>query len=348
MSPGIAADPTWRIGVLVCLTGACAESGKNSIEGIELAIDEINLSGGVLGRQIEIEVEDTAEGTSSGAGAVTAFKKLLEDHSIKFLIGPSWTPGGLSVAPLAAKRPDIIITSPSLGVAEFDRAGDNIFNLWPHDELASKNLARFAIDKGWKRVAVFSSQQPWEYLQGNTFAEEFKRLGGVVTTKEEPLPTVTDLRPEALRVRSQNPDAVFFSDMTQMGISSKQLRSIGYTGPFFAILMDDTRITSSAGALDNTIFSGYAPPDEGFASRFKARYKKEPGIGADTSFDVVKLYAWAASKAGEFDPNKVKTIMLGAKIPGASGEIEFDEFGGVRKSPVLYQVKGTEKVLYNP
>jgi branched-chain amino acid transport system substrate-binding protein len=336
----------WRVGVMVCLSGACAESGQNSLEGLQLAVDEINSGGGVFGHKVDLKVEDTAEGSSSGAGAITAFRKLLQDASIKFLIGPSWTPGGLAVAPIAAKRPDIILTSPSLGVADFDRAGDNIFNLWPHDEHATKNLASFALSKGWKRIAVFSSQQPWELLQGKTFSDEFSRLGGEVVVKVEPLPTQPDLRAETLRIRSVKPDAVFLSNFTQMGVAAKQLRDLGYTGPLFAILMDDTRIETSGGALDNAIYSGYPSPEASFLESFRARYHKEPGINADTAYDTIKLYAWAVNEAGTFEPGKVKSKMQTASLPGASGLIQFDEFGGVKKEPVLYVVRGRDKVRY--
>lgn len=336
----------FKLGVLVCVSGECAESGNNSLKGIQLAVDELNASGGILGRKVSFQLEDTAEGTASGAGAVTAFRKLLENPEIKYFIGPSWTPGGLSVAPIAAKRPDIIMTSPSLGVADFNRAGENLFNLWPHDEFASKYLAQFAIDRGWKRVAVFSSQQPWESLQGNTFDAEFKRLGGVVTSKQDPIPTAADLRAECLKIKQSQPDAVFLSNYTQMGVATKQLRIMGYKGPFFAILMDDSRIKTSEGALDGTIYAGYPEPDENFRKAYQERYKEKPGIGADTTYDVVKLYAWAIEKTGDFDPSKVIKTLSAAKYAGASGLIEFDEYGGVKKSPVLYQVKGLNTERY--
>jgi branched-chain amino acid transport system substrate-binding protein len=165
--------------------------------------------------------------------------------------------------------------------------------------------------------------------------------------KVEPLPTQPDLRAEALRIRSAKPDAVFLSNFTQMGVGAKQLRDLGYKGPLFAILMDDTRIETSAGALDDSIYSGYPAPDPGFSTSFRARYHKEPGIGADTAYDTMKLYAWAVTEAGTFDPGKVKSTIQSATLPGASGIIRFDKFGGVKKDPVLYVVRGKEKVRYN-
>lgn len=121
---------------------------------------------------------------------------------------------------------------------------------------------------------------------------------------------------------------------------------MGYQGPFLAILMDDTRIEISEGALDKTIFAAYPEPKSDFISHFKSRYKKSPGIGSDTAYDVVKLYSWAVKKAETFDTKKIQSTLLNAEFSGASGLIKFDQYGGVEKSPILYQVHGKDKVKY--
>jgi len=340
-----AAEDPFKIGVLVCLTGDCAEWGSNSLKGIGLAVKEINAAGGILGREITTEVHDTVEG-AGGIQAVTGFHNLIQKGDIHYFIGPSWTTGGLSMAPILSKRKDIIITSPSLGVAEFNEAAAHIFNIWPHDEYATKALARFAIEKGWRKAAIFSSQQPWESSQGNTFETEFKKLEGSISIKEEPVPSVTDLRTEALRILKSAPDVIFLSNFNQMGIAARQLRQIGYKGPLLAILMDDSRIEVAGGALDGAIFARYPDPSKSFIERFQAMFGKEPGITSDTAYDVVNLYALAIRTAMTFDVNQVKDTILGLKYEGASGSITFDSHGGVKKEPVLYVVNGKKmKVL---
>lgn len=54
-------DKTLKVGALLCLSGVCAETGSNSLRGLELAAEQINKSGGILGRQIVLNVEDTKE-----------------------------------------------------------------------------------------------------------------------------------------------------------------------------------------------------------------------------------------------------------------------------------------------
>lgn len=335
-----AESESFKVGVMLCLTGECAEWGSNSLKGLQLAHSEINKTGGVLSRELELVIEDTNEG-GGGAAAVSAFNKLSQE-GIVYFIGPSWSTGGLSLAPLAKAKEGIIVSSPSLGVPDFNRAAEHLFNTWPHDEIGSKALAKLAIDRHWHRAAIFSSQQPWESTQGDTFEAAFIHHGGAIVSKQEPLPTVPDLRTEALRIVKAAPDVVFLSNFNQMGTATRQLRQAGYNGPLLAILMDDTRIKAAAGALDGAIFARYPDPSEKFQKLFKEKYGHEPGITADTAYDTLKVFIQAISRAQTTDPSIVKTYLQKIDFSGASGRIVFDEYGAVKKTPVFYVVQGSE------
>lgn len=223
------AEQNFKIGMVICLSGECAPDGYSTLEGAQIAADEINKIGGILGKQIEFVVQDTAEAVS-GKGAITAFRQLRLDKEIHYFIGPSWGTGGLALAPVVSKE-GVIITSPSLGVREFHQAGDNIFNTRGIDEMPTRKAAKLAINRGWKSAAVFSSQQPWEYSQGKFFTEEFEKLGGRIVESVEPLPTTTTLHTEALKIVSAKPDVVFFSVIAQLGIASKELKKLRWNGP---------------------------------------------------------------------------------------------------------------------
>ena len=104
----------FKVGALLCLTGDCAEWGNNSLKGLQLAAEEINKTGGLLGRQIEIVAQDTRE-ASGGGNSVSAYRQLTLDQEVNYIVGPTWTIGGLPLAPIAAQNRKIIMTSPSLG-----------------------------------------------------------------------------------------------------------------------------------------------------------------------------------------------------------------------------------------
>lgn len=337
-------EKEFKVGLLLCLTGGCAEPGNNALKGLQLAAEELNAQGGVLGKKITFIVEDSREG-DGGAHSVSGYQKLGLHKDIQYLVGPTWTVGGLPLVPLVSKRSDVIMTSPSLGVADFNEAADHMFNVWPHDSYSTEGLAEFAMKRGWRRAAVFSNQGPWESAQAKVFAAAFKRLGGEVVAFEEPVAEGADLKGESLRIKSKNPDVVFMSNYTQMDTASRELQKLHYQGKIMAILMDETRIKNAAGALDGAFFARYADPGPDFISKFQKKFSEKPGIAADTGYDVLKLYAAAIEAAKTFDPSIVKKGIQASKFRGASGEIVFDAHGGVVKRPQFWIVKDGKQEL---
>lgn len=333
-----------KIGVLLCLTGDCAEWGENSLNGLKLASEEINNNGGVLGRPVELVIQDSAE--DNPADSVSAYRQLVL-QKVKYIIGPNWTKAGLSIAPIAAKD-NVIITSPSLGVAGFNEESENIFNIWPHDDIATRALARFAIEKGLKKAAIFSSKEFWYQTQGNAFEDEFTKLGGVITAKEEPLLTQRDIKTEAIKIKNSNPDVVMYSNFDNMGIMAKELKVFGYTGKQISILMDESRILQAQGAFEGVIYAQYAKPSEEFINKYKIKFGKEPGITADTAYDTLRIYAKIISDTGTDDIDAAqKTYAKLKTYSGASGELTFDGKGGVTKPSVFWTVKDGNSILYN-
>lgn len=342
-APARADEGNFKVGVLVCLTGECAEWGQNTIKGLDLAAEKINAQGGVLGKTIKFEVQDTAEG-GGGARSVSAFKALSNAGDIAYYIGPNWTPGGMSLAPLVSKMPKLLMTSPSIGVEGFNQAGPNIFNTWPHDSRATKALAHLARQRGWSRAAIFSSQQAWMFEQGRIFAQEFKTAGGAVVEIREPIPGSPDLKAEALRIKRAKPDFVLFTNFQDMAIAARQLRELGLKVPFLSVLMDDTRIQTAEGAFEGTVFVSKKEAGPAFQDTFQKRFGAAPGLTSDTAYDALMIYAQAIEAAGSFDTALVQKKMLRMKYSGASGEIQFDEFGGIEREPDFFMVEDGKAV----
>lgn len=337
----------WRIGLLLCLSGDCAADGDAALKGAQMAVSDLNQAGGVLHRKVALVVEDTNEAIS-GAKAVSAYRKLRLTPDIHYFIGPTWTPGGLAVAPIVSKDSDVIMTSPSLGVKEFHEAGENLFNTHGSEEISTRTLAQLALKNGWKRVVIWSSQQPWEAAQGVFFEDEIKKGGGEVIFKIESLPTITKLDAEALKTVKAKPDAVLFSVINQQAIAAKALKRLGYQGPMIAVYVDETRLKESEGALEGTIFGRMALPTPPFIQEFKARYPNTLSIEppAGIAYDTVMMYAKAVEKEKTFDATKASSALLSMRHDGASGHIEFDEKGGARRRPEIMQIRDGKEVGY--
>lgn len=331
-----------KIGVMLCLTGDCAEWGTNGLRGAQVAAEQINLAGGVLGKQIELVVEDSHDTTP--ADAVSAFKKIILDGDVKYLVGPTWTVGGMPIAPIAKQHSDLILTSPSVGIRDFNETASNILNIWPHDEIATRRLAQYAREQNWKTAAIFGSQDPWVRTQSDTFKEEFEKLGGKIVSRVEPLPGSRDLRSEALQIKRSNPDVVFFSNY-QVDVFAKEMAKLQFSRPKLAILMEKDRVKAAKGTLEGTVFALYEDPPQQFKSRFQEKFGAQPGITADTSYDIIMLYAKAMRESGSTETSKTLPLLLSVKdYHGASGVFSINEKGAVNKAPVLWKVSGLEYV----
>lgn len=340
---GTATGPI-KIGAALCLTTVCAEWGENELKGMQLAVKNINENGGVLGRQLELLVQDSAEGEVKNA--VNAYQALRQ-QGIEFIIGPTWTPAALALAPIASKD-EVIMVAPSVGVVDFNEAGENLFNTWVADEKGTRFLARHLYAEGSRKVALFSSLQPWEKAQGDAFEDEFKKLGGTVTIKIEAHDEAKDLRTEALKVKSSNPDTVVFTNLTDMGTAAKELKRLGYVGVQASILMDDKSVEIAEGGLDGTVYVQSPKSQDWFVDAYTAEYGVEPGVAADTAYDAVQLLAKGITDAGTADITEVeKTINSYTEFNGgAAGDVTFDGKRGVVKDPVLWRVSDGKMVQY--
>lgn len=331
-----------KIGMSVCLTGSCAEWGENAVKGAQLAVDKNNTD--PSHKKIELVIEDSQE--DQIPKAIAGYQKL-KDQGINFFFTPTWTPAALALAPIISKD-DVVAITASVGVKEYHESGQNIFNTWPIDEAGTRYLARFVKKQGINSVAIVSSKQPWEQTQGNAFEDEFKKLGGKVTSKTEPSLTEKDFTTLALAVINQKAEAVFYSNLNNMGIAAKNLKTLGFKGQQFAVLMDQTRLEQANGTLDGTIYVQAPEASKVFIEEFKVRYNTEPGVSSDTAYDAITWLASALNKTTDMSPKNIALIMrkMQSLDNTASGTLTFDTKGSILRDPALWIVNDNKLEKY--
>src|SRR5690349_19874453 len=143
----VPAADTLKVGISVSLTGPAAEVGRNTLNGAQLATDEINKAGGVLGRQIELVVEDDK---TTNPVAVLAFSKLSGNAEIPAFLGPSRS------TQIHAIAPDVMKISKPIMIDGTDPTLTHMGNPWlfrcrPNDTYSAKVMADFGVDTLGKR-----------------------------------------------------------------------------------------------------------------------------------------------------------------------------------------------------
>lgn len=333
-------DKPIKLGAILQLTGSGAAWGENAQKGATLAIEEINQQGGILGKQLEITFEDDQ---TNAKAAVSALRKL-NSQNIKLILGPSWSRQGLATAPIACQE-EVVMISPSLGVAEFNEACDFLFNLWPHDAELSKTLGKNIFEQGFRKIAILGSLEVWEMEQANAVKRGFEEAGGEVVVFELVQAEQKEFRTEAAKIKASDAEAVVLTNYAFMHLAAKQIKGMNIDLPFFAVLIDEDRITGAEGAFEGTVVITAFTPNESFVEKFRAKYGTQPDIGADTSYDVVKLFVAAIKNTDSTDPVKVKEYLNSLKkVNGASGKLTFDNQGSVTKEVQFKEVKNNKLV----
>jgi branched-chain amino acid transport system substrate-binding protein len=331
----LADNDTIEVGVLASLTGNWAEIGKNIQQGVTLAGEEMNAKGGVLGKKLKFNVQDTDE-EKSGAKVVSAYR-FLQGQGINFFIGPTGVPGIMALTPLAAKD-DMILVAPT-STNSFHKTSPKFFNASGDNYITTKAAAQRAYDQGLRQLAIFGSLQPWENDQANIFDKEFTALGGTIVAKEFPGADQTDLRIESLRIMQHKPAAVFFANFNQSAHAAKALRQLGFSGAKFAALLDASHIAASDGALDGTQLYLFDPAGSEFIEKFTKRFGTAPGLFADSAYDAAYTLATAINAAASADRQKVISALHATKFPGSSGNVvSYDAEGLLARDISLHEV----------
>jgi len=334
------------------LTGTTATFGTSSRDGIKMAVDEANKAGGVLGKQIRIQLENDA---GSPEQAATVVKKLINQNNVLAVLGEVASSRSLAAAPIcqAAGVPMISPTSTNPKVTQI---GDYIFRTCFIDPFQGTVNARFAHKDLKSKTAAVLTDVKNDYSVGLSkfFIEEFKKLGGKVVTEESYKEGDTDFRAQLSNIKGGKPDVIFIPGYyTEVGAIAKQARALGMRQPLLGgDGWDSPKLTEIGGdAVQGTYFSThYAPQSKDprvvkFVGDFKKRYNKVPDALAAVAYDAARLMIDAIKRAGSTDRAKIRDeIAATENFPGVTGNITIDKDRNAVKPLVIVQVQGDEFV----
>ena len=295
-APGIAQD-TLTIGIMVPTTGSEATYGQDMANAVNLAIEEINAKGGVLGKQLASTVGDDA---CDAQQAVNAASKLASSGVVGIVGGYC---SGATVPTLKiygdAKLPMIIPAANSTKLIPANPGNAFMINSTGNDQVAK--AIEYFTTHGIKSLAIVN--------QGDSYSQDLADL-----------------------TKSGNPDAVFWTAYyADGGLLIRQLREAGYQG---LIAVGDgsnsPELFKIAGpAAEGVIgFSNptaeFLPEAKAFAEAYTAKFGSAPGPYSTLSYDATKLLAWAFETAGSTDFDKVVATLASANFTDTiSGPISF-------------------------
>lgn len=335
------AEGVIKIGSIGPLTGDLAYIGENMKEAVELAEDEINQSGGIKGKKIEVIFED---GKCDPKEAANAGNKLINVDKVAVIIGGLCSSETLAVAPLAEKSKVILLSAASTN-PKITEAGDYIFRDVPSDSFQGAFAAEYVKTKlNKKSVALLKCLSDWCLGVNDAFKAEFLRLGGRITGEESFPQDSRDLRSQLVKIKSTDPELIYFVSYTEGSIVGlRQMRELGIkTGVFGADAWSDPKIWESVG--ENGEGAMYTEPaNKDYPPQFVDAMKKKTGgkeinVYAPRAYDALKMLAMVMENAGT-DTSLIKKGLYGIKnYQGIADNYTFDGNGDITNAKYAVKV----------
>lgn len=338
MSVIYAQDETIRIGLGFDLTGAESSLDLPASNGAQLAIDEINAAGGVLGKQLEGISHDTRYDMALTAQVAQQF---VEQDGVISVVGFTDSDSVLASGPIIQDAGIPFITAGATSPLLPEQVGDLFFMACFGDNVQAAAAAEYAY-ANFGDTAYLLTDTGVEYttLLAEYFKARFTELGGTIVLEDTYADDATDFTTQITKVRAlaEQPAFYFISAMPyNVGPVVLQMRQAGLDGPIVGGDGYDTPdIVSVAGeSANNVFFTTHALMDSELGTdgikAFIEAYTEKYGHAPENSFaplgyDAVKLLADAIERAGSTDAAAIQAALQETTdFPGVTGSITFGE-----------------------
>jgi len=321
------AQNTIKLGMITDKVGVAKAYAEPVAAGVTFAVKEINAKGGILGKQIELLVEDDQAKPDVSA---TLARKLVDSGAV-FILSVSLTPATQQAQSVTreSKTPHM---TPSNSGDTLTTQIDNP-NFWQTGPLASTQIATllsYAKNNNYKRVALIGENSDLGQLTNKFFKAGLEKAGIQIVAEEIVPGGSTTADPQMQKVRASNPDALFMTGVVtspnllilksyrQMGLKTPVLANYNMSVPVY--------MTAAKGLIDGVTFVDAFDPAKPATQRFIEAYKKDTGtepynlIGY--GYDGVMMVADAITRAGSTDKEKVRVAMQATKdFKGVMGSV---------------------------
>jgi branched-chain amino acid transport system substrate-binding protein len=342
------------IGEYGSMTGGTATFGTSTDEGLRLALDQINASGGVLGKQIRVVVEDDQ---SKPEAAVTAVQKLIAEDHVIAVIGEVASSRSLAAAPVC-QRAHIPMISPASTNPKVTKVGNFIFRACFIDPFQGAAMANFAMKdpngpKAKRFAILYDVKNDYSVGLRQFFTDTVKANGGEIVADESYGEGDIDFKAQLTNIEKTSPDAIYLPGYyTEVGLICREARDLGMTVPLMGGDGWDSDKTYEIGrdAVNGCYFTNHYSQDDqsprvrNFVTAYQAKYNgKTPDAMAILGYDAMGMLAAAIKTAGSTDGRAIRDAIAQTKdYPGASGDITMDKQRNAQKPIVVLKIENDQ------
>ncbi len=319
IGPSYAAEPeTIKLGVLCPLTGVISAYGQEQKNAVEMAVDEINAAGGILGKQVTIQLEDDEKKPELAASMT---QKLIND-GVDVIIGGMSSSETMAGGPIANDK-EVIMISP-WSTNPLAAEGDWVFRACFSDTFQGAKQAEFMVKGlGCKKPAqLLDVGDDGSKGQGEVIAATLEKLGVPLITVESYQTGDRDFKAQLTKIKAMGPDCLntpnYYGEVALIRVQMKELgMDIPHVGGDGVDSQDFFKIAGPA-AKGMMITTHYSPEDprpvvQEFRKKYEEKFGAIPSSTAALSYDAVYLYKLAVETAGKWDKYAIRDALAGLK-----------------------------------
>lgn len=337
-----------KIGYFGDLTGPTFNFGQSAINGVLMAASEVNQTGGINGRQIDVVIEDD-KGSPEEAARLTA--KLIDEDKVVAIIAGGTSGNSRAAAP-KAQASHIPMVSPSSTDPAVTQTGNYIFRACFVDSFQGEVMANFAVNtlKAQKAAILFDFNSSYSKGLTDYFKLSFARLGGSIVSEQTYTQGDADFKGQLSTIRAAEPDVIYipgyYGDVT---IVAKQARMIGLTQPLLGgDGWDAPELWQLGGdALNGAYITTHysvddpSPSIQSFVELYKQRYGNLlPDAHAALAYDAARLLFDSIARTGSTEGDKLRDALAQTKnFEGVTGFISMDSDRNAVKPAVVLKLQ---------
>lgn len=342
-----------NIGFAAELTGRNAELGVQERNGVLLAVEEINKSGGIAGHVVKLVVKNDC---GKPEKAKTADRELIK-AGVRAIIGHATTEqtiAGLEVTDPAR----VVLLSPTVSTPQLSGLDDYFFRVYPSFNESARSFARYVYKhEGRKKIAIIYDVDNAAYAKtyGSAFKDSFQSWGGKLTgelnysTSAQP-----DFTPLLAELRAANPEGLLIiaSDV-DTALIAQRTRLMGWNVQMFtsAWAQTATLIENGGQAVEGMKLeqsfaaNSQSPKFLDFQNRYKYRFGHAPSFGAAFGYEAMQVLAAALEKTGGKADGLRQSLIEVQNYQGLIDKFSFDKFGDVKRPFYLSTISNGQFII---
>jgi len=338
----VQAEERIKIASIYAFSGVAAQMHQPSIRGVRHGVQELNSSGGVLGKKIElIEFDNKNTPIGSKVAADMAVKT-----NVSAIIGAGYSSHTLAIAKVAQANNTPMITNISTNT-KITPIGDYIFRVCYSDQFQGEVMAAFCKEELKVSTVVIFVDIASDYSMelSNFFQRSFEKRGGKTLAKLNYKQSQRSYRHLVLQVKKMNPDALFIPGYDESALIIKDALDVGIKAiPLGGDGWGDQAFFNKGGAaLKRGYYCTHWAEEAGnkISRQYIKKYKRNEQIHASEvlAYDAVLLLAEAINRAGSTDRKKIRDALAKTKgFKGVTGTITFDGKRDPIKNAVIMKI----------